>query len=47
MNTCYPNGCDQCMNGYFKKDYHYPCVSCKDTFGNCTDFLASQQCKII
>ena len=43
MNTCYPNGCDQYMDDYFKKDYHYPCASCKDTFGNCTDFSGSQQ----
>ena len=50
MNTYHPNGCDQCMNGYFKKDYNYPCVSCKDTFGDdcihCTDFLGCQQCSV-
>ena len=43
MGTCHPNGCDQCVNGYFKKNYNYPCISCKDTFDHdcmhCTDFL--------
>ena len=47
--TCHAaNGCDQCEDGYFKKDYDYPCVDCQATFGDeclhCTDFLGCQQC---
>ena len=45
MNSRHRNGCDQCMNDYFKKHYNYSCVSCKDALGNCTDFLGSQQCE--
>ena len=45
---CHPNGCDQCENGYFKKDYDYPCENCYDTFGegclSCQDFDGCGQC---
>jgi len=41
-------GCSQCNNGYFKRDFEYPCVQCQETFGNecmhCSDFNGCQQC---
>ena len=48
-NTCHSHpGCNQCLNGYFKKSYNDRCVNCKETFGpgcmHCTDFLGCQQC---
>lgn len=47
--TCDENGCDQCMNDYFKKDNNYPCTSCIEIFGDmclhCTDFSGCQQCE--
>ena len=46
--VCHPNGCDQCINGYFKVDYDRPCVSCEEVFGesclHCGDFTGCQQC---
>ena len=46
--TCHSNGCDQCEDGYFKKDYNYQCAQCQQVFGDdcmfCTDFLGCQQC---
>ena len=41
--TCHVNGCDQCIDGYFKKNYSYHCVDCQEYAGDncdhCTDFL--------
>ena len=46
--TCHSNGCDQCENGYFKKDYNYPCVDCQTYTGEgcifCQDFNGCGQC---
>ena len=53
VNTCHvchtPEGCDQCMNGYFKPSYSHQCQNCQDTFGDgciqCQDFHGCGQCK--
>ena len=41
------NGCDQCMNGYWKLGYGYACESCEDTIANCnscTGFIGCNSC---
>ena len=42
------DGCIECDVGYFKKHWHYPCVSCSGTFGEscevCEDFIGCQTC---
>ena len=46
---CHSNGCDQCQDDYFKKDYNYPCVECNKYLGDaclfCQDFHGCGQCK--
>ena len=49
-NVCHPNGCDECLPGYFKKNYNYPCVACDESiFGVgckfCQDFHGCGQCE--
>ena len=43
------SGCAQCKDGYFKKDYNYPCVNCQTVFGDscmfCQDLNGCGQCK--
>ena len=47
--VCHANGCNQCNQGYFKKDYNFKCEQCQEVFGDdcmhCTDFQGCQQCR--
>ena len=50
-NICHsPEGCDECLPGYFKKNYNYPCIACDESiFGEhclfCQDFHGCGQCE--
>ena len=47
-SACHIAGCNQCINGYWKKNYNFHCQPCQETFGNqclhCADFRGCQQC---
>ena len=46
--SCNINGCSKCMNGYWKLNYDYPCISCTNTFNNCLkcqDFIGCVICE--
>ena len=37
-DSCHENGCGQCMSGYFKKDFGFPCINCQQVFGGACMF---------
>lgn len=46
--TCHSNGCDQCLDGYWKQSYSHKCEQCQESTGSgclhCSDFIGCQQC---
>jgi hypothetical protein len=48
-HDCHSNGCDQCENGSFKINPDYPCVNCKERYGDeclhCNEGVGCAQCE--